>query len=195
MELILLRLYQCHVATCCRAVLFGLEDIEASNPQVPSERFWYGVQNLVTGAGNASKALWGQGNNPKRYAERQPLRDSLSVTDASPLREVKIRNDYEHLDERLEHWWKTSPNHNVIDAMVAPRGSIVGNALGEKDTLRWLDPTTGDVIFWGNELNIPTVVAEVQRILPIAEAEGLKPHWETPAQNQTSDGGGEKQVP
>jgi hypothetical protein len=176
----LLRIYQHQVVYGCTAVLLGLQDIQTED----DDRIWYGVQNLIIGAGNLSKTLWGTGRSEEerqqRLATRQPLRESLSITDESPLRRVKIRNDYEHLDERIEEWWDTSPNRNWVGDFVGPRGSIVGPGFGDKDILRWLDPTTGDVIFWGNELNIPTVVAEVQRLLPIAQAESRKPHWEPP---------------
>jgi hypothetical protein len=186
MDTYLLRLYQEQVASCCKAVLLGYEDIQSGLAEGGNrERTWYGVQNLIIGAGNLSKALWGAGE--RRHAERQPLRDSLSVTDSSPLRQVKIRNDYEHLDERLEVWWEESTNHNIVGRLIGPRGTVGGEGFGEKDVLRWLDPTTGDVIFWGNELNIAAVVGEVERILPIAETESVKPHWDD--QSRTSEGG------
>ena len=109
------------------------------------------------------------------------------MTDASPLRVVDIRNDYEHFDERLERWWKTSTHHNYVGEMIGPRGSIGGSAISEdRDILRWFDNATGDLIFWGNELNVPTVVKEVQGLLPIAEREANKPHWEPP---NTAGGG------
>jgi hypothetical protein len=40
---------------------------------------------------------------------------------------------------------------------------------------RQLDPTTLDVVFWGDTFNISEIVAEAQRILP---KETAKPHWE-----------------
>lgn len=175
MDAALLRIYQMHVAVCCRAVLFAMGDLKSPGAY-DNGRVWYAVPNLVIAAGNVSKALWGTGNEKqraRRYAERQPLRDSLRVTDDSPLRHVKIRNDYEHIDERIEDWWRDSPNHNIVDSFIGPRGDFEG--IDDNEMLRWIDPSTGDVIFWGNELNIPTVVAEVQRILPIAERESQKP--------------------
>jgi hypothetical protein len=193
MDPMLRRIYQGHVAYCCRAVLFGWDDIQYGlrNPvdRDAYDRLWYGVQNLIVGAGNISKALWGTGRTEsernERCARREPLRDSLSVTDSSPFRQLNLRNDYEHLDERIEEWWDRSPNHIFVDFLVGPRGTIGGDALHENDTLRWLDPTTGDVIFWGNELNIPAVVAEAQRILSIATSETEKPFW----QNDTTSPG------
>jgi hypothetical protein len=151
---------------------------------------WYGIQNFIIAAGNLSKTLWGTGKpeeRKRRYVERQPLRDSLEVTDASPLRTVDIRNDYEHLDERIERWWDTSENHNVVDFFIGPRGAFGGPGLGDRDMMRWFDPTTGDVIFWGNELNIPSVMGEINRIHPIAEGEARKPHWDP--DNRMAGGG------
>ena len=194
----LLRIYQQQVAYSGKAVLLGFQDIqvvlkeiESGSWPVNTDRLWYGVQNLIVGAGNLSKTLWGTGRNEterqRRYSARQPLRDSLLVRDASPLRKVTIRNDYEHLDERIEEWWETSPDHNIADMTIGPRDSFA--LLGsEKSVMRLLDPTTGEVTFWGNELNIPSIVNEVHRILPIAEAESRKPHWNT--NHSTSGGGG-----
>jgi hypothetical protein len=190
---LLLRAFQEQVAYSCRAVLLGFEDVQLGLEELGSEaesgRLWYGVQNLVIGAGNVSKALWGTGPTQelrdRRYAERQPLRDSLGVTDTSPLRRIKIRNDFEHLDERIEDWWNESKSRSRIGILIGPRGSVGGAGWDDMNTLRWLDPESGDVIFWGNELHIPSVVNEVNWLWPVAEAEGNKPHW----QPRTSGGG------
>jgi hypothetical protein len=179
MDLMLLRLYQRQVVFQCNAVLFGAQDMQ---PIGQHTRFWHGAQNLIIGAGNLSKTLWGTGNKDernRRFADRQPLRDSLGVTDASPLRRVDIRNDYEHLDERLERWWAESTHHNYVGEMIGPRGSIGGAGIGDKDILRWFDQSTGDLIFWGNELNVPVVLAEVRKLLPIAAAEAEKSHYDS----------------
>jgi hypothetical protein len=183
MDTMLLRAYQGHVVHCCNNVIFGAEEIQ-KDPYNASGRLWYGIQNVVIGAGNLSKTLWGTGPNKqirqRRLAERKPLRDSLGVKDDSPIRKVKIRNDYEHLDERIEDWWNTSTNRNLVTETIGPPGSVGGDAIGPKDMHRQFDPTTGDVRFWGNELNIPSVLAEVLRIYPIAVAESRKPHWDDP---------------
>jgi hypothetical protein len=184
----LLRIYQQHIIYTCQAMLFSQKDLEGGT-QVASEGrgpslLWYGVQNLVIGAGNLSKALWGTGRTKqeaeRRYYDRLPLRQSLQVTDASPLRRVKIRNDYEHLDERIEEWWAATPERNFVE-LIGPRDAIhTDDSLGDKDILRWFDPTTGDIIFWGNELSVPVTLNEVRRILPLAIAESRKPRWDGP---------------
>lgn len=192
METMLLRVYQRHIVHCCQAVLFGAEELRG-DPYNERGRLWYSLQNLIIGAGNLSKTLWGTGRNEeertRRYAERQRLRDTVFVTDLSVLRNVKIRNHYEHLDERIEIWWNTSKHRNIIQEIIGPRNMVGGAALGQRDILRWFDPTSGDVIFWGSELNVPAVVVEVERILPIARDESGKPHWDDPRDVHRSTGG------
>src|ERR1039458_1723222 len=148
MPLMLLRLFQRQVVFQCQAVILAAQDMQTAlntkppNPawQQAQTRFWHGAHNLVVAVGNLSKTMWGSGNpeeRRRRYAERQPLRGSLQVTDASPLRVVDIRNDYEHFDERLKRWWKTSTHHNYVGEMIGPRGSIGGSAISEdRDILR-----------------------------------------------------------
>lgn len=173
----LLSIYQRHVAASCRTILFATDDIQSFGA-TQTGRFWYGIQNLVIGAGNVSKALWGTGkteDRKRRYAERQPLRDSLGVTDDSPFRHVDIRNDIEHLDERIETWWAESPNHIFADENIGPDGFIGGDAFGDKDMLRTFNPQTNDLTFWGNTLNVREVVAATRELLP--KAEEAARHW------------------
>lgn len=86
MDTYLLRVYQEQVVYSCKAVLLGAEDITIGLQQADplrdeTGRLWYGVQNLIIGAGNLSKTLWGSGTNRKdrerRYAERNDGRRDL----------------------------------------------------------------------------------------------------------------------
>jgi hypothetical protein len=90
-----------------------------------------------------------------------------------------MRNHFEHYDERLDIWWRTSTNHIIVDMVVGPRGWVM-DGVAESDMFRQFDPTTRDVIFWGEAFNIQRIVDEVQRLLPIAAPEAGKPHWEPP---------------
>jgi hypothetical protein len=193
LPLMLMRLFQRHIEAQCLGLLHGAQLMQAAlniDPQTPNraqlmDQFWHGAQSVVIGAGNVSKALWGTGRTAeereRRYKTRQVLRDSLQVTDESPFRSVKIRNDYEHFDERLEDWWEKSTHHNYVGEMIGPAGQITGDAFNEDlDILRWFNNQTGDLIFWGNELHVPTIVQETNRILPIARTEAHKSHYVPP---------------
>lgn len=177
MEIMLLRLYQHQVLLQCEFALVAAEEINAGVAQRSTDsihQIFYGIQNLLNAAANISKALWG--TRGKRDLERKPLRDSIGVTNASPLHEVDMRNNFEHFDERLDRWWKDSPHHNYIDLNIMPRSAIGG--VDDSDVFRMFDPATTDLIFWSERFNIQAIVNEIQRILPQLRIESEKPHWQ-----------------
>jgi hypothetical protein len=174
MDLMLLRLFQRQVEFQCRAVhLAGVQvGQELAQGSTDQTQLWAGVQSLLTAAANISKACWGQSG--KYEAEREPLRTSLGVTDASPLRGVWMRNRFDHYDEALDDWWAQSTSHNHIDFGIFPLNAIRGFA--EIEMFRVLDPQTMDIVFWGKRLNLLDVLLESQRILRIASTEAAKSH-------------------
>src|SRR6185312_5907330 len=103
---------------------------------------------------------------------RKSLRDSIGISDESPLRQVTMRNNFEHFDERLDRWWVKSEKHNYSDFNL---GSIGG--IDEIDSFRNFDPASTDLSFWGQAFNLQSPINEVQSILPKLEAEASKPHW------------------
>jgi hypothetical protein len=184
-ELHLLRIFQHQIEFQCRTVLVATKDLERAllTQDVPS--VWMAIQTLLTAAANISKALWGQGG--KLAAERTALRNSIGVDDSSPFRDVAMRNHFEHFDERLEVWWNESSAHNYIDMSV---GSGMGQWFSpppeEKDMFRSFDTSTGDIVFWGDRFNLPRIVQEVQRVLPLVSQEARKPHSEPPSNSAGS---------
>jgi hypothetical protein len=178
-ELMLLRLFQRHVAFQCKAIVIAASHIEAVMParhQSPdsSDILWAAIQNLLTAAANISKACWGQGG--KYEAERAPLRESLGIGNDSPLRKVWLRNRFDHFDEALDRWWAESKNHNHLDkGLFSPLQGVTG--LEDIEMFRVLDPATGDLMFWGQSFNLGDLVKEADRVLVIAKAEADKPHW------------------
>jgi len=106
MDLMLLRIFQKQVLLQCQFTLFAAHDINMALNQRDDTRIFYAVQNFLNAANNVSKALWAQ--NGKFTDERKMLRDSIGVSDTSPLRKILIRNAFEHFDERLDKWWKQS---------------------------------------------------------------------------------------
>ena len=136
--------------------------------------FWASIQSCLTAVANISKALWGQGD--KLAAQRKPLRDSLGVAEDNPLRPTAMRNNFEHFDERLDDWYATSTNHNLLDYMIGPPSMVAGMA--DTDMFRVFDPTTAELVFWGKRYPLKTIMEEVQRLRPIALAESDKPHYD-----------------
>ena len=176
MEKPLLRVFQRHVADQCRFTLAAVPVINQSVAQGDHDRLWIGCQMFVVGAGNVSKALWGDGRHRSAAAPaRESLRDSLGVTDASPLHQVAIRNHFEHFDERIERWWRESPARNHLDRMIGPPKAVAG--LTEIEMFRIYDPSlpTGPrIVFWGESFELQPIVTECDRIFAVANQEAEK---------------------
>jgi hypothetical protein len=116
----LLHAFQKQVELQCRFLLIAAKDVNDKLPSRNTEAVFYALQNLLNAGANISKALWGQGG--KLSDQRKILRESVGIDDASPLRQVTMRNNFEHFDERLDRWWAESKNHNQADLNIGPKG-------------------------------------------------------------------------
>jgi len=130
-----------------------------------SVRTWQPIQAFMTSATNVARALWGQ--DSKRLNERQPLRRSLEVENSSPLRLMSMHNNFEAFDERLDGWWRSSSGHDFVDLSFDGAGGPSGGRL-EQEIFRSYDPATGELVFWGQRYELPSIVAEIERITPLA---------------------------
>ena len=173
MEHMLLRMFQRQVLLQCDFVLMAAIEFDVANRATETQRVFYVVQNILNAAANISKALWGSGG--KLGEQRKPLRDSIGVSDDSPLHAVAMRNNYEHFDERLDDWWEKSQEHHFADLNIGPAEDIT--AFGPLNTFRSIDSDTADLIFWGDRFNVLDLVREVRRIRPKVAAEAEKHHW------------------
>jgi len=176
METMLLRIFQGQVLLQCRFVLLASHEVNSALLTGDTTRCFYALQNLLNAAASISKTLWGQ--RGEREEERKPIRESIGISNDSPLKPIGIRNDFEHFDERLEKWWKKSKHHNYFDLNLSSRTGIVG--VSEVDWFRNFDPQTGEVMFWGTDFNLNLLVKEIMVILPKLTAEVRKPSWEMP---------------
>lgn len=171
----LLRLFQQQTLEQCGYILIAANQLdEQISTHSCDDVFWRELQNLVVSTANVSKLLWGQGGRLAK--KRKPLRESIKVSDLSPLRPTTMRNHFEHIDERLDRWWADSVTRNYADRSVGPSTMIAG--LKEIELFRGYDPSTATARFWGDTYDLPEIVAEVQRIYPLLQTEATKPHWE-----------------
>jgi hypothetical protein len=166
-------------------MILASEELNAALEKRNVLNIFYALQNILNASANISKALWGQ--RGKFASERKHLRESIGVNDESPLRNVTMRNNFEHFDERLDRWWKESKQHNMADFNLGAIGGIA-----EIDSFRCFDPRTSDVSFWGQNFNVQNLIDEVCRILPKLEAEANKPHWETGPEPQEAGNGNDR---
>jgi hypothetical protein len=133
--------------------------------------FWASVQNCLSAVANISKACWGE--DGKYRKERKPLRKSLGIKRDNPLRPLSLRNNFENFDEHIDEWFATSKNRINVDRIIGPASLIGGVA--RKDMFRVFDPTTAEVVFWGERYRLKVIMDEVTRLYPLARAQGDKP--------------------
>lgn len=158
-----LRLYLWEIEEQCRYALKAWTLIQS--PQTdPDTEPWYSIQAFLVATANISKFLW---PNPRKKARGEQLRDFLSVQDGSPLKWRKVRDSFEHFDERLDSW-------------IAPgKGDHFGRVYGPSDLLdfepednaRIYDPRSGHIALFGEEYDIREAVKEVERLHSILREE------------------------
>ena len=78
-----------------------------------------------------------------------------------------MRNNFDHFDDRLDQWWRSSTSHNSLDLSFGDMRSAV-KGLRDDEMFRSYDPATGDLFFWGQQYNLPSIMAEIHRISPLA---------------------------
>jgi hypothetical protein len=166
-------------------MLIAADNVNAGLQSRDFTQIFFSLQNLLNAAANVSKALWGQGG--KFTKKRKPIRDSIGISDNSPLREVSMRNNYEHFDERLEKWERESKRHNSMDFGLTARSAVRG--IDAIDWFRVFDPQTTDVHFWRDDFNMQQLIDEVHTILPKLREEAGKPPWDAPPEGVAAANG------
>ncbi len=177
------RVFVSEVETQCRLALIARADAEAAIQQLlrgeydasfDSLRIWYSIQTFLSACANVSKLLWPKltpskgetAEHVRRRRERgEQLRLTLGIVDDSPFSELKdkrLRNYFEHFDERLDDWAVTSPNHNLMTRCSGTPGSFMIAGMGPSDTMGYLDLTTYDVTFQDLAISLPKMYAAIE---------------------------------
>lgn len=118
------------------------------------------IQSIALHAAALSKYFWPVG---KRYkAQGEHLRKRLGVLDGSPLEDRNLRNQLEHLDEKLDDYFKEQAfSGYVFPEFFGPEPDRDGpKAL----FFRAYFINTGEFEVLGNKYPIPALVSEVARI-------------------------------
>ncbi len=117
---------------------------------------WSAIQSILVAVANVSKILWPQ---RKTYAERgKILRTLLNVDDSNLLADRKLRNHFEHYDERIEKWFENNCSAVYIDSRVDPFESIWG--CNPANFHRGYNPITQTLTFRGESVDLAAVRSE-----------------------------------
>ena len=161
MDPYLVEVFAGQVRLQCRFIVMAAEALSHAVQSKDTTQTFHAVQGLLSSAANVQKALWGQGGT--REAAREALRQYLGVEESSPFRDMGMRDNFDHFDERLERWWRLSTNHNYVDLNLGKLSALPGTE--EIDVFRNLDPATMDLVFWGDTFNIAAIVVAARQIL------------------------------
>ena len=147
------------------------KDIDNDERTTLTYEFWYYLQNYVISLGNISKMLFATKNFQesnieygKRLNDRKIFTRTLNVKQNSILRDKKMRNLLEHIDENLEKFSSKSPGI-IINRNIGPSNSIrIGDEFlfeNDEDNLRNFITDRKELILFGKRLNVKETFKEV----------------------------------
>lgn len=164
MDDFLLRVFRLEIKTQCEMAALASKDLDEGLRSAAETRIWYGLQGILTAAAIISKLLWGS-KTAADLTTRKRLRDSLSITDDSPLNSRHVRNAFEHVDERLhDHFWDSDRTYYIGRNVGDPDEIMVA----EGDTSQrfgQFDPASGIVTFWDRSASVPDLLDAIQEII------------------------------
>ncbi|NVP55977.1 hypothetical protein [Mycoplana rhizolycopersici] len=161
MDKFLIDVFRGQIKLQCQFVVASALEINSGLQNRRTQQVFYALQNLLNASANISKALWGAGG--KKADERKALREHLGVQDDSPLREVTMRNNFEHIDERILHWAANSKLRHYVDICYGPKGSF--ETAEPIDAFRVFETDTTNLVFWGQEFNVNRIVEATEDLL------------------------------
>jgi hypothetical protein len=140
------------------------------------DRFWISAELFLMAVANIAKILWPSRPNkcgkcefqpelpPEVSTRRQQLRTILDVDDSSPINSRKVRNYFQHYDERIEKLAKRN-KELIFDSNIGNTEYIISNS-GDSISLRRNFDSSNQTLYIGDEpYNVTQVLNAVQELL------------------------------
>lgn len=148
--------------------LFDYEDIDRVTI---TYEFWYYLQNYVIALGNVSKLLFATKNKyetvaqfKKRLEDRKVFLSILKVKENTILRDKKMRNLLEHIDENLEKFSDKSASV-IANRNIGPSNAIqIGNDFlfeKDEDNLRNFITDRRELILFGKRFDVERTFQDI----------------------------------
>jgi hypothetical protein len=126
------------------------------------------IQEALTHAAALSRFFWPGGKTSVlTIARGKRLREAFDVGDTSLLKDRRLRNAFEHLDEHLDRFLLEEPTGYLLPDAIVDDHSIADEAVGE--VFRLVDPVNGICVLLGRKFEYRPVRAEVKKILGRAQ--------------------------
>ncbi len=176
MEKSLLRSFQSQIKLQCEFIQICERRLYESLTHNKSLLVFLEIQNILTATANISKCLWGSGREKNKVSHKRiKLQKSLFISNDSLLYDVEMRNHFDHFDDRIDTWWKSSECQNYADLLIGHSDMIKG--IAPSDEFRGFDPNTGEIRFNRKKFNLYKLLEEVGRIYLIVQNELNKLPW------------------
>ena len=178
MDVFVLTIFLMEIRLQCGFVGRGLDQVSDGLGSGSTNQTWFGLQAALVAFANLSKLLWGA--TPEIAEHRKSLRDLLNVQNDSPLRSPGVRNDFEHFDERIERWAKTTDFKMYFGRNIGPDDWVVSYPEGAPPDRQFghFNPASMIVTFWNRSVDLKRLSAESARIDRGCSGLSAMPHRE-----------------
>ena len=152
----------------CLAAVTKMNEILELQDQSKND-FFREALDLVHHAAAVSRIFWPPGCRDKKKKVRaqrrgQVLRDQLDIQSNHSIQKRKLRDHFEHFDERLDDWAENSRNKNIVGSLFGPRSAIGGDGIDDSDIIHHYDPATKIYSFRGEPFDIQELVTGINDI-------------------------------
>ena len=121
---------------------------------------WSAIQSILTAAANVSRIL--SPPRPESKTRGAMLRDLLQIDASNPLLQRKLRNHFEHYDERIEEWFSSMTRSTYVDQIIGPLPGFLRDF--PQNAHRQYDPATQTLTFRGDSLNLRSILEALEEI-------------------------------
>lgn len=144
----------------CDYALYATREMQKALDRWDSKTFWFYSQAFLVSTANISKLLWG--TNSQTYFDRTILREALGISNSSVLKSRKVRNSFEHFDERLDSWAINSSERPFFDSNIGPKHMFEG--IKPKDHLRFFDTEEISINFKGDSFKVKPIIKALEEL-------------------------------
>ncbi len=136
------------------------ERLPSTTDHFDSLEVWCSIQSILVAAANVSKILWPQ--RKMSVARGEMLRTLLNIDDSNLLFDRKLRNHFEHYDERIEKWFEKNCSAVYMDPIIDSFESVWGRNTVSRH--RVYDPMTQILTFRGESVDLAAILKALEEI-------------------------------
>ncbi|HDR4520498.1 TPA: hypothetical protein QCQ26_005076 [Bacillus cereus] len=146
--------------------------------------FWFYAQASLNSCANISKILWGSYKFLKTKDEKERkkqddkdrkfLRTILKVQNDSPIKSKTVRNCFEHFDEQLFDWARSSKSDQYNNICIGRKENF---NIDPEAHLKFYDVSKRQISFKDYKFNLEVILAEIiyinEQACKILKADGI----------------------